>query len=489
MMLSFLTICFLLSGFSCPIDAQSDIAATEVSPLPGRIGNDSIYYTCFGKTYLFFYMTPNKDMLARQLVCDVNEKSLMSFGYAAQPCPTSGILTLNGKYPNPIGVDSIGNSLYVDPEGHNMVSTYTDSVVSILKNKLGINVERSSCSINLNLNFDALKIHRESFSDHYEYLSKLPLSTHPLYLFQDLTLIDWQMAKGTCAATLVQDGENGDRFLMVYFPGEVVGTVFTEPYVSLGSDKPILLSDRNIFPYNSAVAPFDFYGSTTVGSWKGKIISTSTRGIVLEQEIEQAVEKATFLPINRPLITVGSNQLKTYEYQDKIKVQDLLEEIPKENVFFHQKQEDHENLTILESSPLDYAGTINHLRKSLGFVEPVLRVLHLIKRDGGFSQFNKLNLNIAANSKVIILNRSKLPENYKYYTVSKDWTNQGLPWVQLFNFTPKQVMIVSGETFLELSMSPLEELFYRNAQLDDVNPEASVLMKKLVSELEIYILN
>ncbi len=434
-------------------------------------------------------MTPEKDMLARQLIRDINEKTILSFGNASAPCPVIEILAWNEKYPDPIGEDKDGNNIYPDSEGHNLFSTYRSKVAEIVYSVLGTKMEGLSGHLNFNPNYDALKIHRDSFSDQYQYLSSLPPPVKTYYLFQDLTLMDWQMAKGTFAGTLVQDGSDGDRFIMAVFPGEIVGTVYTEPCVSKDKNSVIVYPGRISFPYHSSVAPTDFDGSTTVGSWKGKRISTSTRGVVQEEEIILAAKNATFLPINRPTITIEKDNLRLFEYPDTIKIQDISQKLANENNSLQHKLPDQENLTILESSPQDFSTTISYLKKNLGVRGSNVKIFHLIKRDGGFSRFSKLDLEIPENSTVVILNKSKLPENYKYYTISKIWTDQGLPWIQLFNFSPHQAMIVSGRVFRQLSMTPLEELFFRNAQIDEENAYDSVLTEKLVCELILFVIN
>lgn len=444
--------------------------------LPGRLGSEEICYTQLGKAKVFFYMTPEKNQQVHHLVSDINEKVMLSFGIAAAPCPLTEVLFASSSSKN-------------DPIGKEVLENYSAKAKEIIEKKFKINVKALSCYVNVDTGFDAIKIHRDLFTSQYEYLNKHPLPIPRYHLFQDLCLLDWQMAKGTFAATMVQDGEAGDRFLMVFFPGEIVGTVYAEPAPYPGPDiNPVYPGPVN-FPYHSSVVAIDFHGDKTVGSWKGKRMSTSTRGVVLDSEIESVCEHAHFLPCNRWEKTSYKDNLYTYNYSNGVVVRDLIHPVSQATNLWVKKLQDQENLTILETHPQEHLETIKQLKQIFPLEGEVKHVYHLIKKDGGFSRFENLNLDIPETSTVYLFNHSRVPSGYRYFNIAEDWTGSGKPWIQMYHFPPERVMRVSGKTLKNMSLTPLEEIFYRNEVNDAKNGEASTLLTKLVSELEIYVIH
>lgn len=471
----------------------------ETSELPGRIGSDQIYYTEMGKARIFFYMSAEKDALSRNFIQSLNNNNLMiSSDVTSPPCPVSEISLVvtksdlaNFELQGQITYDEKGRPLYPDPLGQEVLNEYARNVIKIAEKSLGIEIKGLSRDLSLNANHDALKIHQDRFSKQYAYLSQLPLPIPRYTLFQDLTLIDWSMAKGTISATMLQDDKSGDRFMMALFPGEAFGAIYSEPMVYHGPNVKPEYPGPITFPFHTAVAPIEYLGCCNVGSWKGKRISTSTRGVVLETEMEKAREKATYLPINRPAVRKDQNGHLIREYSNGITLKEITNELPKVSKGFLHRLPDKESISIYQSSIEDHVESEGALRTNFEIKGKLKQVFHLVKKNGGFSKFENIFPDLSLNSEVFLVNQSVLPETYKFYTVSEDCTKRKLPWIQLYQFPLQTIMKLQAETFLNMSLTPVEEILFRNEFHDGVqdadDPEASRLTGKLTSAIDVYI--
>jgi hypothetical protein len=98
---------------------------------------------------------------------------------------------------------------------------------------------------------------------------------------------------------------------------------------------------------------------------------------------------------------------------------------------WNYRMPDQENLEILKTDPKENKEIIRYLLTMFdikGVAVKDVHVRHLIKKDGGFSKIELLNLDLPADYQVILLNSSTLPLDYKYYNVSEDLTRKGYPW-------------------------------------------------------------
>lgn len=463
--------------------------------LPGRLGSKHIYYTELGKARVFFYMTPEKDQLARSLIQSINNNNLMiSTDVTSLPCPVSEVSLVvtksdaaNFDLQGVLSRDDQNRPIYTDPVGQEIMNNYGKRVMAIAEQQFGVKIEGLSRDISLNVNQDALKMHQDRFTKQYDYLHSLPLPIPKYVLVQDLTLADWHMAASSFSATMVQDGPAGDRFLMALFPGQVFGALYTEAMVYKGPNVSPEYPGPITFPPHTAVAPIDYLGCCNVGSWKGKRISTSTRGVVLETEMERAREKAVYLPINRPKISEYRNGLKSYDYANGIVVRELVDELPEIAVKWLQKLPDQENISIYEGSASEQNAFAEELMEVFGFKGSLKRVLHLTKKGGGFSQFKNIVSDLPASAEVIIVNHSKFPPGYKHYPISEDCTKQQLPWIQMYQFPENTVMKVPGSLLQQMALTPVEEILYRNERSDAVDGEESVVLDKLVSKIDLFL--
>ncbi len=467
--------------------SQMGFTQNQSSTLPGRIGTKEIYYTQLGKAKIFFYMTPEKHALARQLVNDVNEKMVLTMDVTSPPCPINEVSAMTTKFPDPISYNQEGNPIYADPIGHELFKQYADKVKMIAENCFGIAIAGVSRDMSLIANHDALKMHQDHFTHQYDYLSQLPLPIPRYYLFQDLTLIDWQMAQGTFSATMVQDGQQGDRFLMLLLPTEVVGTVYTEPMVYNGPNSAPTYPGAITLPPHTVIAPIELDANWTVGSWKGKRISTSMRGVVKEEEIDKLCKRAIYLPVDRPKLVHDGKGREIYQYPNGSWLGHFSVSLPLWEKSSVLRLPDQDNTTVFKREGLANRNPYASLLEELGINGNLTQAFHLIKRDSGLSRFEKMNLAIPESAQVVLINRSRLPAGYLPYTLSEDCTQEGKPWIHMCYFPMNMAMVLSGASLKKMALTPVEEILFRDHKLDELCDVESKLVPKLISEIDILV--
>jgi hypothetical protein len=114
-------------------------------------------------------------------------------------------------------------------------------------------------------------------------------------------------------------------------------------------------------------------------------------------------------------------------------------------------------------------------------------IKHLTKRDSGFSKFSLMDLGIPKEAVVVLVNRSILPQNYRYYNIAEDQTDKELPWIQLYQFEPNMAMIVDVNLLERLSLTPMEELLYRDAKTDATIREGMKMHVKPVTKMDMFV--
>lgn len=445
---------------------------------PGRLGTDSISYAKFGDCEIYFYMNEEKAVLSKELPRRVNEDMMITLGTAALPCPTREIMVQAIKSPEK------------DPIGTSLLKDYAENVHAIARNYLGLNLLGLSWYMNLNLNWEALKIHHDQFVQQYRFMQENQLSSSDYTLVQDLTLIDWQMGKGTVAGTMVQDGRMGDRYIIYLFPDEVVGTFYTEPAYSFSNESISRYPGHITMPPHSTIAPMDYQSGNFCGSSKGKRISTAVRGIVANDQMAQLRSASQKLEINRRIPEVFPNGSGAV-YSNGISIRPLSDKAPKIVANQALLIGENENVTIASISIDDNAFLVEHIRNvfNIPATHRNASISRLIKKDSGFTSLKKLELPLQDNSKIVLLNSSILPDGYRYFNIAQDGSQTGLPWIQLYHIEPGLGMEVPADVFMALSLSPLEELIYRNEDNDAINSEYSELMKKFTTQIDCIIFN
>ncbi|WP_322777475.1 hypothetical protein, partial [Candidatus Megaera venefica] len=302
----------LLSSYSYA-SKKSD---TDNLKLPGRYKNGNISVVDFGSTDVFFYMTPEKHHLLENLLNKINNEELkLTIDVNHYDCLTTEISAIASKYPDPIGYDGQSNPIYVDEKGYYVLESYAQNLSNITKEKLGLNIKGMSREINFVLNQDAHKFHQDQSAKQFTFLKQQSSDSSKYKIFQDLTLVDWDMSKDTFSATIIQDNLSEDRFLITLFPKESVGMIFSQSPKHLSRTAHPSYTVPTIFPFHAVLSPIDYNGSYSAGSSKGKRLSTVVRGVVLNQEIEKLKEHSIVLPINR---YVSKNNDTIREYRNGI---------------------------------------------------------------------------------------------------------------------------------------------------------------------------
>ena len=460
--------------------------------LPGRVGSN-ISWVQFGTTDVFFYMTPKKQALMEKLVSEINQEKLqLSVDINDYDCFTTEISATASKYPDPIASSSEG-PIFADLKGHLVLETFAKSLQELLFSELDLQIQGVSREINFILSQDAHKFHQDQSTKQFSFLNQRNPHLPPCKIIQDLTLIDWDMSSDTFSATIVQDSLSNDRFLLALYPKEQVGMLFTQSSTYLTREAHPSYLVPTIFPYHAVLSPIDQKATISSGSSKGKRLSTVVRGVVEEDEIEQLKHTAKELILNRPFLSKEPGQ--SLLYPNGIVVKDLpLEITPLLNQYneWVYKYPDKENSEIIKMIPKN-SSEITHLIASLLEIQTSsiqhISLFQITKRDSGFSQFHLMDLPLSPNSQIILVNASEVSEDHDYFHLAQDFTDDGLPWIQLYHCPPQKAFLVSRDLFYKLSLTPIEEILYRKAEMDSKKTDGISSSRKLVSKFNIIVID
>lgn len=471
-------------------------ANPTIPTLPGRINSEEVCWVQFGSTDVFFYMTPEKHELAKKIVSQINnEKLKLTVDINDYDCFTTEISAIASKYPNPIAYKD-NRPIFADPIGHAVLESYSESLKNIIRNKLGLNLEGTSREINFVLSQDAHKFHQDQSGIQFEFLKNKNTSSPPRKIIQDLTLIDWDMSVDTFSATILQDSLSKDRFLLSLFPKEIVGMLFMQSPLYLTREAHPSYTAPTIFPYHAVLSPIDKKGDSTPGSSKGKRLSTVLRAVVCESEINELKRKASLLPINRAVPFDTENGVD-FIYPNGIiskelptEIQSLLKDWNREEGVV-RKYPDKENVEIYEIAHPN----VFYLSRFIGDAFSIssrniskAAFIRLVKKDGGFSNFKSLGLEISDNTEVFIFNSSQLPFGYDYFNLAEDCAEQCLPWIQLYHIPPEKVFWIPSTVVPKLSLTPVEEILFRLAEHDSKKTDGLTSSKKIITKIDLLIL-
>lgn len=458
-------------------------------PLPGRIGQEEIQWVELGTADLFFYMTPEKDALVKKIVQEINQEKLgLTVDINDYDCFTTELSATASKYPDPVGSLN-GTPIYADPQGNDVLNEFSASLRELLASQIGLHLEGFSREINFVVNQDAHKFHQDQSTKQFAFLSERNPELPPCTIVQDLTLVDWDMSADTLSATILQDAISDERFLLALFPKESVGMIFAQSPKYLTREAHPSYLVPTIFPYHAVLSPIDRKGDVTAGSSKGKRLSTVVRGVIPEQEMNDLKAKAKPLALNRP---VFSNDTWTYPEgmiakEISIDVSSLTDPFQQGQVI---KYPDQEGTTIYEVSPPSNSPVVQELASHFEIDSKAIKnvkLLRLTKRDAGFSALANMNLPIPPGSEVILLNSSKVPEGCDYFNVARDFTGDGLPWIQLYYFPANRGFKTTAEEIQKLSLTPIEEVLFRKAKEDSMKTDGIQSMDKIVTKIDILV--
>lgn len=444
--------------------------------LPGRAENLDTYFVKIGECDLFFFMNREKDTMTRELVQSINNELLIRNFHSDEPSAAYAPVVIALEDPE------------IDPKGAKTLENYTKKSKDILENQFGFDLKGISTELNLYYNAESLVFHHDRFVQQYNWLSKVTPPVERYTLLQDLAVFDWQMSKGTVTGTVVQDGDYGDRYLMVVYPKEVIGTIYTEPAVYLGPDVAPSYPGHVTIPYHTGVPPIDLSGEKSCGCSKGKRLSSSVRGLVKTEQMDTVRKKAKQLFLNKK----HKQSDGIWKYDNGIIVKALpngpLDQPMLTWVQFGGKEK--ENTTVLEiplSTVFDQAQQIGktHNIESMNNV----KVYRLVKKDSGFSKFKALGLDIAPESRIILVNNSIIPEGYRYFHLAQDFTEENLPWIQMYHFHPATTMEIPSKVFSKLSLTPTDDLLYMDEtkEIENYLVEYDKFNTKIQTVVDVYI--
>lgn len=490
----FLSCLFLGIIIFCKLD-KALAEENKLNPLPGRIGFRDIGWVQFGNTDVFFYMTPEKYALTRKIVQEINqEKIKLTVDVNDYDCLTTEISALASKYPEAIEYKD-GKPIFADPIGHAILDFYAQNLKDLIFHQLNLNMEGISREINFVISQDAHKFHQDQSGNQFAFLNKRDPLLPPCKIIQDLTLVDWDMSIDTFSATIIQDSLSKDRFLITLFPKEAVGILFVQSPIHLTRKAHPSYKVPTIFPYHAVLSPIDRKAASTPGSSKGKRLSTVLRGIVLENEIEQLKQRSLPLLIDRP-VPFEDEKGGGFNYQNGIVVRELTKEVRdllkkwnlEEGSIY--KRIDRENVEILEIASPNNAILAEQLAEQFNIDRSCISkttFLRLIKKDSGFSSFNLMRLNFLPGSEVIILNSSIIPKGYDYFNLAEDCTETLLPWIHLYHLPPEKGLKVPIDLLSHFSLTPIEEILFRKAEIDSMKTDGITSSGKIVTKIDIVV--
>jgi len=464
--------------------------ADEPMSVPGRLGHSGIATAKFGKNRLYFYMTPEKHDMAKGFMQDIIENMLHGIDVAELDFPVVEVTPICTINKEPIDYDKDNQPIYTDTKGMMVFESHAQKVKQMIESLWGVTFHGLSKETSLIVNFDANKFHQDQFITQYQFLKNHPHPIPEYILVQDLTLVDFEMAKGTFSGTILQDEDTEDRFIFPLFDSQVACTVYTEPAIYLGPDKAPEYPGAMTLPPHSPMACVDRLGDLTPGSAKGKRVSISIRGLVTKKEMEEFASRSQQLDVDYPEIRLNSDNKIERHYSHGILFKELdANSIDKSPMTSVLRLPDVQNMELYETSAQDSAHLIEYIKSMFAITENDVKVLHLIKKDGGFSNFicEQGALNIAPDAKVVVLNRSKLPQDYKHFPIAEDFTLQGKPWIQLYPFSPNMAMKVSGAKLKDLAAVSAEEIIFRDARKDIESIDPNVMNEKIVIQLDLYV--
>ncbi len=465
--ITLLTFLFLLSSFT---------------PLPGRKDNAQIYEVKLGKTKLFFYMIPEKERISRQFVEALENQMMLGIIYDTEYFPGPEIIPFATLFRTPIGEDINANPVFVDQKGTALFKNYTNNLKELAEHFLEVEFIHPFSGQNFVINFDVNRFHLDDVTELYKFLEQNPSDGQQYYITQDLTMMDWHMGEETFSSTIYQDPESEDRFMIPLFPKEVVGIFFAEPAVTQEAYTPP--DYPTTLPPHTIVAPINYKSSVSPSLGRGKRTSVVVRGLTPAEEIHNLEKRCHSLSFSRP-IPIDN---ESYHYPNGIVVKEvpdgfLLDTDSKQVLSFKER----EGIEIFHLSSQANGATIKALRGLFNVpssFHPLVR--HLVKRGAGFTSLSHAMLDIPPDSLVICINESEVPEEYGYYNLSQDCTQNGLPWIHLYHLPSSRAMLIPSETFNSLSLTPIEEIIYRPHKIDIEGASKPALRRKICSKLTIF---
>lgn len=478
----------MITYFDTASTVYTDIFFKFETKTPGRLGTKNVYRITLGSSDVYFYMTPEKDKLMREFLKNVNEDLLMTVVSSELEFPVLEVTPTATVYLEP----DESNPQF-DQKGLKILKNLTQHTQKIAESALGIKM-KGEISSNMSLVYsqDNMKYHQDQCPAQYKSIQKTGLPLPKYFIAQDLSLIDWEMSKGTFSGTLIQPQNDQDRFILTLFPEEVVGTFYVEQARYIDSNTYPEYPGADTLPPHTPFAPVDFSSNLTPGSTKGTRISTVVRSLLEEEDVNQLKKNSEPLPLDVAIVTKDSQNCKIRSYGEGITFRELPFQLDPFDIKSNLKYPDQEDVEICMTPSKDHDKTIKQLMDLLEIKAEAEKVTvrHLIKRGCGFSELGKLDLGASKDSQIVFVNRSIFPnEGFHFCNMANLSKGKNLPWIHLYHFPPSTILSVPYKALSDLALTPMEEIFFRDANWDIKTKDLSVLSKKLVTRIDAYIFN
>lgn len=438
--------------------------------LPGRVGA-SLHHLDLGNTVIFFYLSESKNKIIQELVSEVDgERIYLAPEVNVFETVTKEITPLASRFPKEEKIpadrceDSLGNSL---------LNRFRSALRDVIRSELNFHeLFGVSRELNFILNQDAHNFHKDQSLFQFKLLSsgKLPTS-QSFHIFQDLTLIDWDMSPGTLSGTIFQDPLSDDRFIIPLFPKENVGMIFAEHTEALDSTYHSEYGFPTIFPFHAVLSPIDFYPHISFGSSKGKRLSSVLRGVVATKNIENLRKQSS--EIHLPRYALGkqtddaersySNEIVSFTFH-----QNFVKQI-KKFMRFNQLQMDNYFVTNSRLECMKLAKTQNASITDFLEIQLNHRVenkkiddIYFIKKPAeGFSSLEELKDCFPKDADLLLINITESPFDHSLYQLSQDLTKIGYPLIRLIHTPLDRVFHVKSNALHSLHFTPSEEIIHR----------------------------
>jgi len=414
--------------------------------------SSQIYLLEFGETLVFWYSSDLKTSSAKRLVEVVANRAVLTTEVASPPCELAEFvpLWLQNREHEPYAYYLAGKG------GGHPIQHYFDQQLAAVQSALGISITHCSTEMALIANGDALRFHRDRLVRQYEKLNERSDAADGLQVVQDLTLIDWDMQSNTMSGTAF-DHSDGDRYLFLLRPSEVVALFFAEQPIRPG---PMMM------PYHCALPVLDFRAGATVGPAKGKRLSALTRGLASEHEVSRLINRATKLSLDA--VEAVSDEGRIYRSGVRVITYHTLPEttLSPANLMLGAA----EGVSVVQ---LSVEANASLMRIVIGDVRLDGYHLFRIEKHGeGFSDLAQtLPRMIVDASEVIIVNRSLYgPQREVSFPLAIDYTQQRKPWIQLLRLRTGNVVRFPSSVVPMLRLTPTDHLLHRSAAIDSFYP-------------------
>lgn len=473
----------------CLVVLSGSILNAQSSSLPGRQGSEEICTARFGKTRMFFYMTPKKYELAKNFVHDVNNNMLHTMTNAEIGCSVCEVTPVATTDPAPIAFNSKREPIYLDHRGTLIFRKHCSDVRKFAQEALGINIYALSQEMSMIMNYDANKFHQDQCPIQYQFLKEHKGPIPKYTIFQDLTLIDWEMGDSTFSGTILEDEDSEDSFIMCFFNNEIACNVYTEPAIYCGPHKAPEYPGAATLAPHSPIPSIDLCAGDTVGSCKGKRMSVAVRGLVRTEEVDSLESRARVLHVDRPSVSTLTNGVKDYSYGGNILCRDFQQHsIPTIQLSQISRLKDMDHIEVYSSLPARNPEITRFLLAAFkADIDPLeVQIRHLIKRGPGFSRINLEELELKGDCDIIIVNTSQIPDNYRHYPIAEDCTKSGMPWMHLYHLPHSRVMNLSCAKFSSLLLTPIDEIMFRDGIFDIESSDPNEILCKFYTSLHIF---